>query len=220
MYIFGKNPTSLTNARLYINPLDSVMKFINHFKVAARINGDSTPLYDNPSATTIGDPQMISYLTTCLNKDPSFVLPEGYKSKTIKSPVVAYTIRCSYCLPSQGKKLALEILDEVFAEVTQGYHLLEPIINYDYKIQVVPAVRYIQHKNADSPDKRFMRPLNKNPKEKKSIYQPISLKDMNTLELKPKISPNLRLLIACSPPKDRNTVKEVCEVVGGHFACC
>ena len=54
----------------------SLQELINKFREATVIRGESTLLYDNPDATTMGDAELIEYYNKSLEKDKDFELPK------------------------------------------------------------------------------------------------------------------------------------------------
>ena len=69
------------------------------------------------------------------------VLPDGFKKKIEKTPIVEYklpqfVIQNSKC--TESKIVAVETLDDILYEIL-GAHFLEPQISFVTKVRVVPS---------------------------------------------------------------------------------
>ncbi len=184
---------------------------LEHFRQSAKVRGENTLLYDNPNATSLGDPELIGELTRFLETNPFYPLPEGYKKVEEKY------LRENYVLPnyievSESTKIAAELLDSVLAE-TLGIHVLEPITTYEYKVKVVPTIGKVYQRNPAQ--KMFMMPLNKAPRKGmlEPVKRPVSLKQLNTEEIKPRLTAAMKLEVAKAPRVEKSIVKEVTDVV-------
>ena len=79
-------------------------------------------LFEDPHASSIGDPQLLKQLQKHVNEDPNYQLPHGFIK--YKQPAVVN----SYKAPEEktdNEKMVIELLDDIFKD-TIGIHLLDP----------------------------------------------------------------------------------------------
>lgn len=63
---------------IYLSPAEGLIKLIKFFEESAKSRGQSTLLYEDPDAQTLGDKTMIEELNRRISVNPSYSLPEGY----------------------------------------------------------------------------------------------------------------------------------------------
>jgi hypothetical protein len=184
---------------------------LEHFKQVAKVRGENTVLYDNPNATSLGDPELMRELTKYLELNPYYPLPEGYKKVEEKCLLDNYTLPSYFTLP-ESVKIAVELVDELMLKALE-MHALEPITTYEYHLRVVPTIGKVYQR--DPAEKRFMLPLNKVPRKGvlEPVKHPISLKQLNTEEIRPSLSAVMKLEIAKAPLPLKGLVAEVSNVV-------
>jgi hypothetical protein len=104
-------------------------------------------LFEDPQATSLGDPAIIKELSRKVNEDPNYELPPGFVKYQTNVMVENYQ-------PPEhlkdSKKVALGIMDDVVNDVF-GTHYLEPEITYRRAWAVKPDVFQKQKKLALKP---------------------------------------------------------------------
>ena len=73
----------------------------------------------------VGDPKLIQELNRRLTRDPTYKLPDGYTKVVEKEVINSYVIP-AYFPVSESKRIAIEVLDDLFASML-GIHFLEPM---------------------------------------------------------------------------------------------
>lgn len=93
-------------------PADGLLKLIKFFEDSARSRGQSTLLYEDPDATTLGDRKVIDELNRRIKVNPSYSLPEGYSKVIERDFNYEYTLPKYYNI-TEGQRVAIHILDDL-----------------------------------------------------------------------------------------------------------
>lgn len=208
IFIFSRDPYYLT----FLPPVNHLEALLDHFRQAAKIKGENTSLYDNPNASSLGDPELMKELEKFLETNPFYPLPEGYKKVEEKFLHENYVLPNYIELP-ESVRFATEILDKVLNNIFDT-HFIEPITTYEYKVKVVPTIGKIYQR--DPNDKKFMLPVTKTLRKGilEPVRKPVTLHQQNIKEIEPKLTPALKLEIARARGEDKKLIKEVADVVG------
>mmetsp|Transcript_29405 Transcript_29405/g.44461 ORF Transcript_29405/g.44461 Transcript_29405/m.44461 type:complete len:182 (+) Transcript_29405:3768-4313(+) len=129
-------------AYVLYNRLDKVSVFLPlFFRYMKDVSFESPKpmfqrLFEDPQATSIGDPEVIKELQRKVNTDPSYVLPPGF----VKFPT--FDVKETFEAPeetSEAHKVCTEVLDDLFAEIF-GNHYLYPKVRYERRWGVKPDI--------------------------------------------------------------------------------
>ena len=91
--------TSPPNNMIHLTPADTLMKLITFFEESARSRGQSTLLYEDPDASSLGDKKILEELNKRIIINPSYPLPEGYTKVVEKDFNYEYIIPEYYDIP-------------------------------------------------------------------------------------------------------------------------
>lgn len=87
------------------------------------------------------DNKMVAELNRRLAYDPNTKLPDGYQKVTEREMVTSYTIPHYFPIP-ESKRVAIEILDEIFAKAF-GTHILEPMSELKETLKARPNLKVV-----------------------------------------------------------------------------
>lgn len=133
-YCFSKQPKDLS----HLPPVESIRALIAQFEQATRERGNSTVLYEDPDATSIGDQQLIKALNEKLVSDPTYPIPEGYFKQVEKTPLYEYRIPDQVAEQLKDSQVvSIELLDDLLNNLF-GIHLLEPLVTFEERLKVRP----------------------------------------------------------------------------------
>ena len=104
--------TSPPNNMIHLTPAETLMKLITFFEESARSRGQSTLLYEDPDATSLGDKKIIEELNKRIAINPNYSLPEGYTKVIEKDFTYEYKIPEYYEIPESQRICAL-VLDSL-----------------------------------------------------------------------------------------------------------
>ena len=220
VFIFSKAPNSLS----HLAPAALANRLFDHFKQAAKNRGERTPLYDNPHATSLADQDVINQLTKMVESDPEFQLPEGYKKVDSKQIQEQFVLRDYFELPEETR-ICAEIMDDILGAAT-GTHILEPMPLYTFVPRVMPVAN--RPRVHEGPAQRYMQPITKEPRklsvgasQRRETEERSQKNRRSTSKLKggldemsAKLSPAMKLAIACASKEDKGLIKEVADVLG------
>ena len=130
-------------------------------------------------------------------------MPEGFRKVVEKQPVFTYAIPdCARNLLSEGQVIATELVDELLFDAI-GEHFLEPLITFEHRTRVKPAIAKQGKPPADA--LRYMKKADKQSEKKATAYAAMSAHDkrMSALEIKPKLSLALKLQVTKQDLKNR-----------------
>ena len=208
IHIFSKDPVYNSTKK---SPADYTKLLFNYFRQAAKLKGENIVLYENPEATTLGDPEVIQELTEYVTSNPSYPLPEGYKKVEEKSIKEQYTIPKHLQFP-ENLRICIEVMDEILNKAL-GVHILEPITTYEYKTRIVPTIGRICQRRTY--EKNYMLPVTKRlrsttfNKERHNF----SLRQMNEKIVEPKLTGKMKVMVAEAKNEMKGIVKEIAEIV-------
>ncbi len=215
IFVFSKPPDSLS----HLPPSTLAAKLLDLFHQSARQRGERTPLYDNPHATSLADKDVISQLTRLVATDPAFRLPEGYRKIESRLPQNLYSLRDYFEVP-EAITIAAEIVDSVM-ESAVGTHFLEPLTGYMTKTSIVPAISrptgaHLRSSVAAAtrePRKQSVGPVrhHETPGNRRSLSR---LRFGVLEDMSAKMTPAMKLAVACAGREEKPLVREVAEVMG------
>lgn len=120
VFLYSRPPKDFS----HFPPAISLKILFEHFRTASVEKGILTKFYDEPDPG-VGDKEVVKKLNLLLEKDPSMLLPEGFRK------IIEKEIEIVYKVPEIGltenMSVVLNVLDEILAKCL-GVHLLEPII--------------------------------------------------------------------------------------------
>ena len=102
-------------------------------------------LFEDPFATSIGDPQLLKQLQQHVNDDPDYQLPPGFIK--YKQPAVTN----SYKAPEEktdNERMVIELLDDIFKD-TIGIHMLDPQMELREDVWIVKPDIFQQKKKRE-----------------------------------------------------------------------
>lgn len=99
-----------TNIHPHLSPSDMLLRLIQHFEKATRSRGQSTLLYEDPDATTIGDQEVLKEMNRRVKDNPDILLPEGYYKVYEKDQVYSYLVPDFVDIP-ESSRICIEVLD-------------------------------------------------------------------------------------------------------------
>ena len=121
--------------------VESMQSLLDQFEQGTRERGKSTALYEDPDlAGAFADRELITALDKKLNEDPTYPVPEGFRKQIEKVP--KYTYLVPDCIASHMKtsqKISTELMDDILFEAI-GIHFLEPLVSFETKYKVKPAI--------------------------------------------------------------------------------
>lgn len=205
--VYTRDPHDLS----HLPPVEHIKELIKKFRMAAKARGESTLLYEDPDITFITDKDVLRELNYKILENPNYVLPDGYYKVQEKEMKMYYQIPEYYDI-SEGEKISLELLDEFMVHLF-GFHFLEPIAVFETITKVKPSFKKLSKplpatvKHRNNPKLIGVNPL--------AIEGPSPAKrgKSRRREVKPKLSTNLKLLVAQAPFEERAYVNEVAEVL-------
>ncbi len=210
------------------SPARKLECFVNVMKHAAAQRGDEDFV---EFAAHRPDPSIPRELASYIKMNPYYPLPEGYKKVEEKVVVENYSVPCYLSLP-ESYVAAIELLDSLLNR-TFDFHILEPIVSYDYEPRLTPALGRVRN-HAKECEKHFMSPLTRQPRRPTATLSPVKsfagrsvfagADDLslfsaaaNTIMSRQQkghtLSPATRLILEKVPKKFKGVVKEVAEVV-------
>jgi len=104
--------TGPPNNMSHLTPAETLTKLITFFEESARSRGQSTLLYEDPDASSLGDKKVIDELNRRIKANPNYPLPEGYTKAVEKDFEYQYSI-LEYLEISEAKKVSTLILDQL-----------------------------------------------------------------------------------------------------------
>jgi hypothetical protein len=109
------------------------------------------------------DNKLIAELNRRLALDPNFKLPDGYQKVVEREMITSYVVP-EYFPIKESKKVAIEILDEIFAKAF-GTHILEPMSELKETLKARPNLKAVTRDKvmaelATAPSKNVMQALN------------------------------------------------------------
>jgi len=211
MFVFTKPPED----KSHLPPVECLQSFFRKLEKGQKDRGASTILFEDPDATSIGDPTLLNALNKKIKVDPNYPIPEDYKK--VKEREITYEYKLPDYVPvSENKRIAMELLDEIIFEKLQ-LHFLEPLVSYKETLKVKPIIRK-QFNNAtdgrstprylQSLDKRT-KPNELNDKVKISAHQ----KMRNDKKKPVKVGEVLALEVAKFDKSTRSNAQEVAEIL-------
>ena len=93
-------------------------------------------LFEDPTASSIGDPALLAELTRQVNLDPDYQLPPGFIKQRTADLVDRYRAPGGM---RESERISLEILDELLAS-TVGVHYMYPDVERQPKWVVKPDI--------------------------------------------------------------------------------
>ena len=143
----------------FLTPSDFILKLINHFEKATRSRGQSTLLYEDPDATTIGDRDVLKELNRRIKHNPDILLPEGYYKVNEKEQIFNYELP-EYLPIEESQKISIELLDELLYS-TVGVHFLEALVTYENRPKVKPRIKQTSMIPPPNAGLQYMKPIEK-----------------------------------------------------------
>jgi hypothetical protein len=113
---------------IHLTPVECLTKMLRSFEDAARSKGQSTVLYEDPDATTLGDKQVLEELNRRIKVSPNYSLPEGY-TKVVEKEFSNQYIIPEYLDLKESERVSILLLDEL-CDSLFNLHFIEPIIKY------------------------------------------------------------------------------------------
>lgn len=207
IHIFSRQTPDTSTSK---SPADCTKLLLGRFREAAKAKGESVVLYENPEATTLGDPEVIEELTRYVNVNPFYPVPEGYRKMEEKWLKNNYTIPSRLQVP-ENLRICIELLDEILSEGV-GVHILEPITTCESRTKVVPTIGRVYQRSGE---KSYMLPVTKRLRSTTFNHERhnLSLRQMNEKPIEPKLTAKMKVMVAGASNKMRGIVKEVAEVV-------
>lgn len=201
-FCFTRPPKDLS----HLPPVETIRSLVNHFESATRARGNSTVLYEDPDAISVGDKDLVKALNEKLKFDPTYPIPEGFFKQIEKSPIYDYRMPDSAVeIVEQSQIVAVELLDELLNK-TFGFHFLEPIVSFEERTKVKPLVRNLYKPQAEALN--YMKKVEKKVKpiedklNEKAHYS-AKEKRHEALEVKPVPNVTLKLEVAKHSLKER-----------------
>lgn len=174
-------------------PIASLQALVDTFEQATRDRGKSTAIYEDPDTSNFADRELIHALEEKCLEDPSYPVPEGFRKVIEKQPVFSFAIPdCAKSLLSEGQVIATELMDEILFDAI-GEHFLEPLITFEHRTRVKPAIAKQGKPPADA--LRYMKKADSQREKKATAFAAMNAHDkrMAALEIKPKLSLALKL---------------------------
>lgn len=213
LFIYNKPPAHLK----HLPPVALVQRLMQEFKNAAKKLGERSPLFSNPHATSLEDPEVLIQLTKIVESNNDFHLPESYKKIEEKHIQKNYTIGNQFQI-KESVKICTELVDDLLKELL-GSHIIEPTSEYFISTRVVSVASKefrqdsVHHNSSQSLLKgsrnSSMEASQHHINERKRVQYPVKMQKVKNL----KITPAMKLEIACAPSEDKEIIEEVADVL-------
>jgi hypothetical protein len=114
---------------------------IGTFHNAIKNRGMSTLLYEeNEGVVLPKDKELIAMLTTKLETEPDYPLPEGFSKVKELRPVITYEVPAATAAAiGEARTVSISILDDLCAEVL-GIHVLQAKVRLEERFKVKPKI--------------------------------------------------------------------------------
>ena len=76
----------------HLPPVESMRALIDQWTEATRDRGKSTQLFEDPDQSSFADTELVAALNRKAQADPNFIIPEGFRKITEKTPIYNYVI--------------------------------------------------------------------------------------------------------------------------------
>jgi len=195
----------------HLPPVEHLRELLNKFRYAAKSRGESTLLYEDPDITFITDKDVLRELNFKILDNPQYPLPDGYYKVQEKEMKMYYELP-EYYNVTEPQKICTELVDEL-VNYLFGFHYLEPIARFETITKVKPSFKKLSKplpstvRLRKNPKIEEINPLNMGEKSKKRRGK------SGKREVKPKLTTNMKLLVAEAPFEERAYVNEVAEVL-------
>ncbi|CAI2384566.1 unnamed protein product [Moneuplotes crassus] len=127
------------NNLIHLTPAETLIKLINFFEESAKSRGQSTLLYEDPDATSLGDKKVLDELNRRIKVNPSYSLPEGYTKVYEKDFEYEYKLPEYYEI-SEAQRVSISILDSLCDKLFD-FHFIEPMVKYRETVKVRPTFK-------------------------------------------------------------------------------
>jgi hypothetical protein len=133
LLVFSRPPIDMS----HMPSVELVKYLMKQFEKAARVNGESVEMFQDPDYSGVADKHFLMELNRKVLADPSYPIPEGFHKVAEKDLVIRYELP-SYFKVGEEKKIAIELVDELLGNIF-GIHVLEPISDTKIIYKVKPT---------------------------------------------------------------------------------
>lgn len=205
--LYTRPPNDLS----HLPPVEHLRELIKKFKLAAKSRGENAVLYEDTDATFITDKSVLKELNLRVLDDPTYQVPDGYYKYNEKNMKMYYGIP-NYFPISEAQNVSTCVLDHIIS-VVFDFHFLEPVtmisevtkVKPSFKKLAKPLPSTVRHRNKSKSGE--INPIVDDRSKSKKRSQ------SRKREVKPKLSTNMKLLVAKAPFEERAYVNEVAEVL-------
>lgn len=137
IYIYSKPPIVLSHLPL----VESVKALVLNFQEATSSRGESTILYTEPDATSLGDQDLLKELNKIVKTNADYPVPEGYRKVTDREISFVHQIQGKVsAYVKESMRISVEIIDALMESMFPGSHILESSVRYHIKTKVYPDI--------------------------------------------------------------------------------